>query len=165
MYQDNGQSKSPQSRLEAYLALRQLAFKTTPVNVGVIISPGAKAPYGVLMDICLQQGNATIVAFISGDASFYTSTGGGVIGGIGHENVRSAALKFIAASAKYIDRMTPTTAYPLPELGKVRFYVLTPSGIFTYEAVETELRKNAFTPLYAAGHQVLTALLSTAQQK
>ena len=117
------------------------------------------------MDICLQQGNATIVAFISGDASFYTSTGGGVIGGIGHENVRSAALKFIAASVKYIDRMTPTTAYPLPELGKVRFYVLTPSGIFTYEAVETELRKNAFTPLYAAGHQVLTALLSTAQQK
>jgi len=27
------------------------------------------------MDFALAQGNATIVAFISGDASFYTSTG------------------------------------------------------------------------------------------
>jgi len=40
----------------------------------------AAAPFGILMDISLPQGNATIVAFISGDASFYTSTGGGVIG-------------------------------------------------------------------------------------
>jgi len=36
----------------------------------------ASAPFGILMDISLPQGNATIVAFISGDASFYTSTGG-----------------------------------------------------------------------------------------
>jgi hypothetical protein len=166
MYQDNKDSKTPQARVEAYLRLRRLAHETKPINVGVtqVTDPAdAVAPFGILMDISLPQGNATIVAFISGDASFYTSTGGGVIGGIGHENIRSAALKFVAASAKYIDKMTPTTAYPLPELGKVRFYVLTPSGIFTYEAVETELRKNNFTPLYAAGHQLLTALLSTTQ--
>jgi hypothetical protein len=43
--------------------------------------------------------------------------------------------------------------------------VLTPSGIFTHEANEVDLRKNDFTPLYAAGHQLLNALLAAAQPK
>ena len=117
------------------------------------------------MDLSLPQGNATIVAFISGDASFYTSAGGGVIGGISHENVRNAARKFVIASFKYLDKMMTTTSYPLPELGKVSFYILTPAGIFTYEAAEPDLRKNALSPLYAAGHRVLAELLATAQKK
>ncbi len=78
MYQDNKETKTPQARLEAYLRLRRLAHETKPVNVGVtdVTDPAdAAAPFGVLMDISLPQGNATIVAFISGDASFYTSTG------------------------------------------------------------------------------------------
>jgi hypothetical protein len=117
------------------------------------------------MDISLPQGNATIVAFISGDASFYTSTGGGVIGGIGHEKVRNAARSFVIGTAKFLDKMEVTTAYPLPEPGKVRFYVLTPVSVYTYEANEVDLRKNDFTPLYAAGHQLLNALLAAAQPK
>ena len=165
MYQDNPQPKNPQSRLEAYLKLRQLAFKTTPANLDITVSPDSQEPFGILMDLSLPQGNATIVAFISGDASFYTSTGGGVIGGISHENVRNAARNFVAAAAKYLDKMAPTAAYPLPEPGRVRFYVLTPKSIFTYEAVEIDLRKNALTPLYAAGHKVLTELLASTTQK
>ena len=165
MYQHKQQSNNPQSRLEAYLALRQLAIKTTPVNVGVVPVPGTKAPFGVLMDFSLPQGNATIAAFISGDASFYTNTGGGIIGGIGHENVRHAARKFIAVAANYLDKMVSTVAYPLPEPGKVRFYVLTPAGIFTYEAGEPDLRKNALSPLYAAGHRLLNELIAAAQKK
>jgi hypothetical protein len=161
MYQDNQQSNNPQSKLEAYLALRQLAIKTSPANLGIKVAPGTKAPFGVLMDFSLPEGNVTIVAFISGDASFYTGAGGGVIGGISHESVRDAARKFVISSAKFLDKMETTTAYPLPEPGKVRFYVLTPSGIFTYEANEPELRKNTLTPLYAAGHKVLTALINT----
>ncbi len=58
-----------------------------------------------------------------------------------------------------------TTSYPLPEPGKVRFYVLTPSDIYTHEANEVDLRKNDFTPLYAAGHHLLNALLAAAQPK
>jgi hypothetical protein len=168
MYQDNKDSKTPQARLEAYLRLRRLAHETKPVNVGVTDvtdEMDASAPFGILMDISLPQGNATIVAFISGDASFYTSTGGGVIGGIGHEKVRNAARNFVISSAKYLDKMEVTTAYPLPEPGKVRFYVLTPTSIFTHEANEVDLRKNEFTPLYAAGHQLLNALLAAAQPK
>ena len=166
MYQDNKESKTPQARLEAYLRLRRLAHETAPGNVGVIdVSEDSAKPFGILMDISLPQGNATIVAFISGDASFYAGTGGGVIGGIGHEKVRNAARNFVISSAKFLDKMTVTTAYPLPEPGKVRFYVLTPKCIFTYEANEIDLRKNEFAPLYAAGHQLLNALLSAAQPK
>ena len=161
MYQDNPQTKNPQSRLEAYLKLRQLAFKTTPANLGMTSALDSQEPFGIIMDLSLPKGNATIVAFISGDASFYTSTGGGVIGGIGHENVRNAARKFVTASFKYLNKMIPTVAYPLPELGKVRLYVLTPKSIFTYEAGEPDLRKNALSPLYAEGHHVLTELLAT----
>jgi hypothetical protein len=117
------------------------------------------------MDLSLPQGNATIVAFISGDASFYTSTGGGVIGGIGHENVRNAARKFVNSSYKYLDKMIPTIAYPLPESGKVRFYILTPKNIFTYEADEPDFHKNELSLLYAQGHHLLTELLAATQQK
>jgi hypothetical protein len=165
MYQVNPQSKNPQSRIEAYLKLRQLAFKTSPTNFGITVSSDSNEQFGILMDLSLPQGNATIVAFISGDASFYTSAGGGVIGGISHENVRNAARKFVITSSKYIDKMVTTTAYPLPELGRVRFYVLTPNSIFTYEADEPDLRKNALSPLYAAGHHVLTELLTTTPKK
>ena len=165
MYQVNPQSKNPQSRIEAYLKLRQLAFKTSPTNFGIAVSSDSNEPFGILMDLSLPQGNATIVAFISGDASFYTSAGGGVIGGISHDNVRKAACRFVITSSKYIDKMMTTASYPLPELGKVRFYVLTPKSIFTYEADEPDLRKNALSPLYAEGHHVLTELLATAQKQ
>lgn len=165
MYQDNPQPKNPQSRLEAYLKLRQLAFKTTPANLDITVSPDSQEPFGILIDLSLPQGNATIVAFISGDASFYTSTGGGVIGGIGHENVRNAARKFVNSSYKYLDKMIPTIAYPLPESGKVRFYILTPKNIFTYEADEPDFHKNELSLLYAQGHHLLTELLAATQQK
>jgi hypothetical protein len=165
MYQDNPQSKNPQSKLEAYLKLRQLDIKTNPGNLGLTVALDSQEPFGILMDLSLPQGNATIVAFISGDASFYTSTGGGVIGGIDHENVRNAARKFVNASFKYLDKMMPTVAYPLPESGKVRFYVLTPQNIFTYEADEWDLHKNELSPLYSEGHHVLTELLAITQQK
>ena len=165
MYQDNPQSKNPQSRLEAYLKLRQLAFKTTPANLGITSALDSQEPFGIIMDLSLPKGNATIVAFISGDASFYTSTGGGVIGGIGHENVRNAARKFVIASVKYVDKMIKTVAYPLPELGKVKFYILTPKYIFTYEADERDLHKNELSPLYAQGHHMLTELLAATQKK
>jgi hypothetical protein len=165
MYQDNPQPKNPQSRLEAYLKLRQLAFKTTLGNLGITASFDSQEPFGILMDLSLPQGNATIVAFISGDASFYTSTGGGVIGGIGHENVRNAARKFVNSSYKYLDKMIPTIAYPLPESGKVRFYILTPKNIFTYEADEPDFHKNELSLLYAQGHHLLTELLAATQQK
>jgi hypothetical protein len=165
MYQDSPQTKNPQSRLEAYLKLRQLAFKTTPANLGMTSALDSQEPFGIIMDLSLPKGNATIVAFISGDASFYTSTGGGVIGGIGHENVRNAARKFVTASFKYLDKMATTVAYPLPELGKVRFYVLTPKNIYTYEADERNLHKNELSPLYAQGHHVLTELLAATKTK
>ena len=165
MYQDNPQSKNPQSRLEAYLKLRQLAFKTTPANLGIGSSLDSQEPFGILMDLSLHQGNATIVALISGDASYYTSTGGGVIGGIGHENVRNAARKFVIASFKYLGKMVTTVAYPLPESGKVRFYVLTPKNIYTYEADEPDFHKNELSPFYAQGHHLLTELLAATQQK
>jgi hypothetical protein len=61
--------------------------------------------------------------------------------------------------------MLTTTAYPLPESGKVRFYVLTPKTIFTYEADEPDLRKNEFSHLYSLGHHLLTELLTAAQSK
>ena len=147
------------------MKLRQLAFKTTPANLGMKSALDSQEPFGILMDLSLPQGNATIVAFISGDASFYTSTGGGVIGGIGHENVRNAARKFVTASFKYQNKMMKTAAYPLPESGKVRFYVLTSKNIYTYEADESDFHKNELSPLYAQGHHLLTELLAATQQK
>jgi len=96
MYQDN-RNRKPAIKTRGLFEITAIAFKTTPANLGMKSALDSQEPFGILMDLSLPQGNATIVAFISGDASFYTSTGGGVIGGIGHENVRNAARKFVTA--------------------------------------------------------------------
>jgi hypothetical protein len=102
----------------------------------------------------------TLAAFDSGDASLYFSNGGGVLGGIGHETVRTAAVSFVESSRALLPSMSKTQETPLPPVGVVRFYVLTGDGIFTAEAPENELGNggSCLSPLFYAGCDVITQL-------
>src|SRR5579862_9750166 len=74
-----------------YAGLRDMALQTTPGQLG--IDPGAdpSGVYGVVLDWPLKEGIISLVCFSSGDASMYTSTGGGMIGGGNHGAIKSAA--------------------------------------------------------------------------
>jgi hypothetical protein len=113
------------------------------------------------MDTAIDEGMVTIASSIVGDGSLLNSSGGGIIGGVGHENVRTASIHFVEVAAQFVDRMEPTTAFPLPSPGFVRFYVVTPSGVYGTESIKKEdldLGSHELSPLYAACDAVITEI-------
>jgi hypothetical protein len=112
------------------------------------------------MDMGLADGTATLLSMSDGTASLYLSTGGGIIGGGGHESVRCVAAAFVRLAGRQQAHMEITEEFPLPSAGRIAFYVLTDSGVFTGEADEATLveKTHTFSPLFYAGHDVLTQL-------
>jgi hypothetical protein len=114
----------------------------------------------VLMDWPLGEQIVTVLSSSAGDASLYTMGTFGIIGGIGHENVRKAAAAYVACAQRHLEVATPTTDYAYPGNRIVRFFMVTPSGV---RAVSFPLREveRAGTPaheLFAAGQRVVTEL-------
>lgn len=156
-------ARAQQSGPELYASLRDRALHTDLDDLGIRVSlnEGAREPvvYGIVMDMDIDGETATLVAFITGDASLYLSTGGGWIGGIEHPPVVEAARHFIeAANGLDFDGRTAATSFPRPGPGQVHFYLLTSGGVLllTAPADALETGNGALAPLYAAGQAVIT---------
>src|ERR1044072_5497440 len=78
---DTSSQKKVDPNNNPYEDLRNMAFGATQEQIGVNIPANETKIYGVIMDWDVGEGIATVVAFQSGDASVYLSSGGGVIGG------------------------------------------------------------------------------------
>lgn len=149
----------PQAVDGAYSGLRKLALSTKAVDIG--LKPRANEPYAIVMDIDVNGRTATITSFATGDASLYLSSGGGTIGsGQASPEVAAAAKQFVGAAAAYVPSMEKTSNTPLPQAGEVNFYAVTPEGVYGATRNEQELgeRKDAFSPLFYAGQEVLTQI-------
>ena len=103
---------------------------------------------------------ATLFALADGTTSLYLSNGGGVIGGQGHETVRTANASFINQANHSLEHLKPTDMFPIPEPAHTVFYVLTDSGILTGGALENDLGydRHPLSPLFHAGHELITQL-------
>jgi hypothetical protein len=147
---------------EVTRGLRNQALTMTPKDLGM---PGvAHEPYVVIMDIGYPEATASVMAATTGDASIYLSSGGGVIGGVGHETVRKAARIFVEESAKYSNSFQAVSDFPYPRAGNVKFYVRTPEGVFvSQEIAESELASGdrPLSKLFFAGQDVITQLRET----
>jgi hypothetical protein len=67
----------------------------------------------------------------------------------------------VELSGEYVDRMVLTTAFPAPATGNVKFYVITPSGIFMTEEVnQTDLAfgGHELSQLYFAGDEIISEI-------
>jgi len=149
---------------EVFADLRRGAFATDPASLG--LSFEEHEPYGCLMEVGLSS-IVTLVCFSNGDASFCYQAGGGMTGGGVHEPIRKAAQEFVGLAAKALPAMSLTTEQPLPEPDTVRFYVLTPKGIFTTETHREDLQdpKGALGALFYAGQEVVTKMRQIQQQR
>jgi len=141
--------------------LRLRVLRDLPEGIGMA---GKDEPLVVVMDIGFPNATASVFAALTGDASLYLSGGGGVIGGIGHENVRQAAIAFVRGSARYLDQMAATSDFPYPKPAHVRFYVRTRKAVYVAERLEKNLgeKRDALWPLFYAGQNVLTELRTVA---
>jgi len=150
---------------EIFMDMRRQALTTTPQNLG----RGLKEtePYGLLMEMGIQISVVTLVCFVDGDANVYHKTGGGMIGGSAHESVRKAAKAFVALAARAVPKMTKTTDFPLPGSDRVRFYVLTPQGVFTTEANRQALTnpKSELGALFYAGQEVVAEMRQVQEER
>lgn len=148
--------KSSPAELSKELRDRALAFKRTDLDN--VPTAGPHGVYGVLMEIGMEKATITLAAYTTGDASLYYSSGGGMIGGIGHETVKKAAIKFNEKAEEYVSRFNKTNEFPLAKEGQTIFYVLTDDGIYTTEAVTHDLgnQGHPLFPLFYAGQNVIT---------
>lgn len=143
---------------EIFEGLRNQALGWTRQKLTALPAPAAPGQaWGILMDWVVTNGTATIVALSDGTASIYLSSGGGFLGGGGHESVRIAAKKMVSAAIQCQQQAHPTSTYPLPERGTVNFYFLTDAGVLTASASETDLkgRRSPLAALGEAGQDVI----------
>lgn len=139
--------------------LRDIALTITSEQIG-LENNEAIGVWGIVMDWHVGDGIATIPAFKTGDASMYLSSGGGVIGGVEHENVRMAVAKFIETGQDFLSRADKVEETPLPNENMINFYFLTNEGTFLGQESMTNIEngKSIWLKLFEAGNDVITEL-------
>lgn len=138
-----------------YSELRSRALSITPDQLNIESNNNKLNVYGVIMEFDIDNAALTVVAFQTGDASIYLSTGQGFIGGIGKDNIKAAALSFVSLAQSFPTKAILTDATPLPQKGYVQFYFLTNRGrYFHSETIQT--LSNDWEKLHAYGHNLIT---------
>jgi hypothetical protein len=148
--------------------LRLKALQVEPTTIG--IKPSAEYPevYGVMMDWPINaEHTASVVALCDGNASVYTTSTFGIIGGFSHEAVESAAKQFVKAAAAYAEDAKPADGYAYPESQGVKFYLMTFRGL---KVCDTDLNsvvnhRGKYTELFRLGQEVVTQLRFVAQKR
>jgi hypothetical protein len=91
-FKSMSQTDQPSTKMNAEM-MRELRLKmlTAPVELGLKPTKEYPRVCGILMDWPIEMGTVTVVSLSTGDASIYSTGTFGILGGIGHEAVRSAA--------------------------------------------------------------------------
>lgn len=155
------QSPDPKKNpADAGRALRQMMLTTPPAKTGEKPTKEFPRVYGILMDWPIGDQTATVLSSSTGAASLYTTSTFGIIGGEGHETVRTAAINFVRAADRLFDSATPTTEYPYPAANRVRFYLLTFGGVRVLDTdlASIESRTSKYAEFFGLGQAVLTEL-------
>ena len=141
-----------------YHALREQSFNTTAAQLQLKLDNTKTIVYGVIMEWDITDAIVSLVAFQTGDASMYVSTGQIFIGGFAHENVKISALQFVEIGQEYLELAKPTTETPKLDNGCVRFYFLTNKGKYYIQGTvdNIESNKSNLTKLFDAGNNVIT---------
>lgn len=151
----------------AFADLRKQALTAGRSAFGLEAAASPTTPWGVVMETGFLEGSFTLVALSDGSASIYLSSGGGSIGGAGHETIRKAAQAMVALAAKFQSHAKATKDFPLPKAGQTIFYLLTDAGVFTAGAPDEELgeKRHGWSPLFHAGHEVITQYRSIEERQ
>jgi hypothetical protein len=146
--------------IEMSRKLRKQALSVGPGELGLAPTEARQHVWGVLMELGYPQAVATLVVLGEGTTSLYISTGGGIIGAGEHPPVRAAAEKLLAVTEAHLDGFHAVAETPLPQTGRVRFYVRTFGGTLGAEADEQDLGhgRHKLSPVFHAGHAVITEM-------
>lgn len=158
--------KTIQTDENAFDGLRNMAFTATPEQLGLSLPTVGTFVYGVIMDWEMGGATASTVAYQTGDASLYLSSGGGVIGGGQHQKVKNAAIQFVSLAQTFLDNTIKTETTPLPSTNEVKFYLLTNKGVFVGQEQMKNFENNSssWLKLFEEGNNVLTELRKVSEK-
>jgi hypothetical protein len=152
---------------DAGRGFRKMFLTMTAEQAGIQRSREFPRVWGVAVDWPIGKEVATIISLADGSASVYTTSTFGVIGGIGHETVRTAAKKLVKEADLYYDASSATQDLSYPALDHVRFFFVTFDGV---RVIDTDLdsvaqRRSKYSPLFGLAQDVLTELRLTTNTK
>ena len=111
-----------------YMQMRKMALDVTAEQLGFKIPEDSIKVYGIVTDLDMDGGTATIVTYLTGDASIYLSSGGGFIGAGQHESVRKVTKKFVENGHLISFKGEKFENPDLPTKGNANFYFLSNMG-------------------------------------
>ena len=150
-----------------YLQLRDHILNLNPAEVGLAPSNEAPHVWGVVVETGYDVGSATLLSLADGTTSLYYSTGGGMLGSGDYSPVAEASKALVVQAEILLPKISSSTGFPLPDVGQVRFIILTYSGIFAATAAEKKLADGShpLSSLFFQAQNTLTQLHLSAEKK
>lgn len=152
---------------QSYLKLRSHILNLSPAEIG--LSPSSITPHvwGVLMETGYTVGTSTLVSLADGTTSLFYSTGGGLLGSGEYSPVAKASKALVSQAENHLQHMSSANEFPLPEVGQVRFILLTYAGIFSAVVPEKTIASGAhqLSPLFKLANDTLSQLRLLAEKK
>jgi hypothetical protein len=152
------QEEKSQIKENNYKVLRDIAFSVTPENLNLTLPKDKTVAYGAIMDWDFKGTTVTVVAFQTGDASLYLSSGQIFIGGFAHDNIKNSAIEFVSISQSYLTKATKTSSTLVADKNCIRFYILTNNGIYTHQETVEYITQdtNEWSKLNRFGQNIIT---------
>jgi hypothetical protein len=162
---DESQQLPKASPEEIYFGLRERALTVAAEQLDLDVEEGEA--YGLVVDMGYQNAVVTVVAMGEGTASLYFSSGGGIIGSGQHARVRDKVLELVHFAGRFTHLMLDATSFQLPQVGRVRLYVLTGAGPVVAESSEVHLTnpESPLHPLYMALQDLITEIRLVSEER
>jgi hypothetical protein len=138
-------------QLQAWSLLRELGYEPNEALADNVL--------GVVTEIGVQGGAVIVAGYADGDARFYWSTGGGMIGDMREIPDIAQAARDLVRTAQIVETIVPPgIRLSLPATGRVHFTLLTPGGMHVADLAvpKVEDMSNPLMPLYGATHALIT---------
>lgn len=146
--------------------MRTKMLEASAANSNMVDAELSGGVWGCLMEMGRPNGYATLVCLADGTVSMYMGEGG-VIGAGAHENVRQAAEAFLRLADQELPKFHKVEQPSYPATDCVHFYLLTNNGTYTtgdFDDRSLENKQHPFSPLFYAGHAVMTQVRTTTQK-
>lgn len=150
-----------------YLQLRERILSLNPAELGLSPSQAVPHVWGVLVEMGYEVGTATLFSLADGTTSLHYSTGGGLLGRGDYAPLAKASKSLVTLAETFLQHMSITTDFHLPEVGRVRFILLTYTSAYAAEAAEKVLASNThpLSPLFKSVQATLKQLRWLVEQR
>jgi hypothetical protein len=91
--------------------LRSMVLNLNPKDIGITKDNFPHPVFAIVMETGFPEGSFTLSSIADGTTSLYFSSGGGIIGGGEHENVRKASTYLLSGAQHFYEKAKKVTTF------------------------------------------------------